>query len=112
VTSADDARRIVKERAAQVINIKLMKAGIATALDIAAVARDAGLALMIGGNVESILAMTGSACFAAGQGGFRFADLDTPFFLAANPFEGGYGINGGTISVAHIAAGHGVVPRS
>ena len=111
VTTAADARRIVAARAAQVINIKLMKAGIAEALDIVAVAREAGLALMIGGNVESILAMTVSACFATGLGGFRFADLDTPLFLAANPFDGGYQLDGGRISVAHIAAGHGVTPR-
>ena len=112
VTSAADARRVVKERAAQVINIKLMKAGVAEALDIAAVAKEAGLALMIGGNVESILAMTVSACFAAGQGGFTFADLDTPMFLATNPFDGGYALDGGKISVAHITAGHGVTPCS
>ena len=111
VTSADDARRVADARAAQVINIKLMKAGIAAALDIAAVARKRGLGLMIGGNVESILAMTVSACFAAGQGGFRFADLDTPLFLAANPFDGGYALDGGKISVAHITAGHGVTPK-
>lgn len=110
VTTAADARRVVAERAAQVINIKLMKAGVAEALDIAAVAREAGLALMIGGNVESILAMTFSAHFAAGQGGFRFADLDTPFFLAANPFSGGYAVDGGMLSVAHVTAGHGVNP--
>ncbi len=111
VTSAADARRVVAEKSAQVINIKLMKAGLAEALDIAAVAKQAGLSLMIGGNVESILAMTVSACFAAGQGGFSFADLDTPFFLASNPFDGGYAIDGGMISVAHIGAGHGVVPK-
>ncbi len=111
VTSAADARRIVAERAAGAINIKLMKGGVAEALDIAAVAKAAGLGLMIGGNVESILAMTVSACFAAGQGGFTFADLDTPFFLAANPFDGGYAIDGGNISVAHIVAGHGVTPK-
>ena len=35
----------------------------------------------------------------------------TPFFLAANPFDGGYAVNGGTLSVAHIKAGHGVVPK-
>jgi L-alanine-DL-glutamate epimerase-like enolase superfamily enzyme len=110
VTTANDARRVVSARAAQVINIKLMKGGLAEAFDIAAVARGAGLELMIGGNIESILAMTVSACFAAGQGGFRFADLDTPLFLAENPFEGGYRLDGGRISVAHIAAGHGVVP--
>ena len=111
VTSVADARRVVAARAAQVINIKLMKAGIAEAFAIAEVAREAGLALMIGGNVESILAMTVSACFAAGRGGFRFADLDTPLFLATNPFLGGYTLEGGKITVAHIAAGHGVTPR-
>jgi len=112
VCSADDVHRIVQARAAQVVNIKLMKAGIATALDIVAAARPAGLGLMIGGNVESILAMTTSACFATGQGGFQFADLDTPLFMATNPFEGGFTLDGGNISVAHITAGHGVRPRS
>lgn len=111
VCSADDARRVARAKAAQVINIKLMKAGIAAALDIVGVARAGGLGLMIGGNVESILAMTVSACFAAGQGGFKFADLDTPLFLAANPFTGGFSLDGGMISVAHITAGHGVVPK-
>ena len=110
VTTAAEARAVVAERAAQVINIKLMKAGLAEALDIVGVAREAGIGLMIGGNVESILAMTTSACFAIGQGGFRYADLDTPLFLASNPFAGGYRLDGGRISVAHIPAGHGVTP--
>jgi hypothetical protein len=55
--------------------------------------------------------MSMSACFAAGLGGFDFADLDTPLFLATNPFRGGYALNGGLISVKNIEAGHGVVPR-
>jgi L-alanine-DL-glutamate epimerase-like enolase superfamily enzyme len=109
--SAADAQRIARKRAAQVVNIKLMKAGIAVALDIARVARAHRLGLMIGGNVESILAMTTSACFAAGLGGFQFADLDTPLFMAENPFRGGYKLDRARISVAHIAAGHGVTPR-
>lgn len=108
--NATDIRRIAQTKAAEVVNIKLMKAGLATALEIVAAAREAGLGLMIGGNVESILAMTVSACFAAGQGGFQFADLDTPLFLATNPFAGGYTLDGGMISVAHITAGHGVTP--
>lgn len=109
--SGDDVARIADARAADVVNIKLMKAGVAAALDIVRVARERGLGLMIGGNVESILAMTFSACFACGHGGFKFADLDTPWFLAENPFDGGYVANGGLLSVAHIGAGHGVVPR-
>jgi L-Ala-D/L-Glu epimerase len=111
VTTREDAERVAFAHAADVINIKLMKGGIAAALAIAVVAKREGLGLMIGGNVESILAMTTSACFAAGLGGFRFADLDTPLFLAANPFSGGFAMDGGQISVAHIQAGHGVEPR-
>ena len=110
VSTPEEADWVARNRAAHVINIKLMKNGVAAALDIAAVAKRANVGLMIGGNVESILAMTTSACFAAGLGGFRFADLDTPLFLAENPFEGGYQLEGGRISVAHIPAGHGVVP--
>jgi L-Ala-D/L-Glu epimerase len=108
--TAADVRRIAGERAAQVINIKLMKAGVAEALDIVAAARETGLGLMIGGNVESILAMTVSACFASGSGGFSYADLDTPLFLAENPFSGGFSLTGGQLSVAHVVCGHGVVP--
>ncbi len=111
VCSGADAEKIAQAKAAQFLNIKLMKAGLLTALDIVAVAKRTGLGLMIGGNVESILAMTVSACFAAGQGGFTFADLDTPLFMATNPFDGGYALDGGMISVAHIKIGHGVTPR-
>ncbi|HEU5098895.1 MAG TPA: dipeptide epimerase [Roseiflexaceae bacterium] len=109
--NAGAALRIVQERAAQVVNIKLMKCGIVEALDIAAVCRSARLGLMIGGNVESILAMTVSACFAAGQGGFAYVDLDTPLFMAENPFEGGMAYQGCRIDVAEIEAGHGVTPK-
>jgi L-alanine-DL-glutamate epimerase-like enolase superfamily enzyme len=111
LTSAADVLRIIHDRAAQVLNIKLMKCGIAEALDIAAVARAAGLGLMIGGLLESTLAMTVSACFAAGQGGFSFVDLDIPLLMAENPFEGGMIYTGGRIDLAQIEAGHGVTPR-
>jgi L-alanine-DL-glutamate epimerase-like enolase superfamily enzyme len=109
-TDAGAALRIVQERAAHAINIKLMKCGVVEALDIAALARAARLRLMIGGNVETILAMTTSACFAAGLGGFSYVDLDTPLFMAKNPFEGGMIYNRGTIELAQIEAGHGVTP--
>ncbi len=111
VASAADALRVVQEHAAHVVNIKLMKSGIAEALDIAAVCRAGGIRLMIGGMVESMLAMTMSACFAAGQGGFSFVDLDTPMFLAENPFDGGFAQQGGLLDLGGITAGHGVTPR-
>ncbi|WP_437717838.1 dipeptide epimerase [Sorangium sp. So ce448] len=109
--SAEDVLRVAAERAATVVNIKLMKGGIAEALDIAAVARAAGLGLMIGGMVESVLAMTASACFAAGLGGFSFVDLDTPLFLAENPFDGGFVQRGSALSLEGIRAGHSVTPK-
>ena len=110
--TADDARALAAAGAAHVVNIKLMKSGILAALELAQAARAAGLGLMIGGNVESILAMSVSACFAAGLGGFEFADLDTPLFMATNPFDGGFTLDGGQISVAHISAGHGTQPAA
>jgi L-alanine-DL-glutamate epimerase-like enolase superfamily enzyme len=108
--SAAAVARLAQTGAVDVINIKLMKCGIVEALDIAAIARAAGLRLMIGGMVESFLAMTVSACFAAGQGGFAFVDLDTPLFLAENPFDGGMIYRGGTIDLSSVDAGHGVSP--
>ena len=90
------------------INIKLMKSGICEALDIIAVARASGMSLMIGGMLESTLAMTTSACFASGQGGFEFVDLDTPLFLASSPCVGGFVQHGASLDLSPIQLGHGV----
>ena len=91
-----------------VVNVKPMKAGLLEAGAVAAVARSAGMRLMIGGMVESVLAMTTSACFAAGLGGFAFADLDTTLFIASAPFDGGFDLEGPHIDLSSIRAGHGV----
>ncbi len=107
VSTAADALRVAALGAAQVVNIKLMKSGVAEALAIAAAARAAGLALMIGGMVEPRLAMRTSACFAAGLGGFAFVDLDTPLFLARDPFAGGYAQRGAELDLGPIEGGHG-----
>ncbi|PDV99946.1 dipeptide epimerase [Candidatus Viridilinea mediisalina] len=109
-SSSTNVLRLAREGAAHVINIKLMKAGVVEALDIAAIARAAGLRLMIGGMVEALLAMTMSAHVAAGLGGFEFVDLDTPMFLAENPFAGGFQQNGPHLDLSHITGGHGVIP--
>jgi hypothetical protein len=63
---------------------------------------------MIGGMLESTLAMTTSAQFAAGQGGFEFVDLDTPLFLASSPFCGGFTQRGAGLDLSGIDSGHGV----
>lgn len=111
VVTATDALVASRLGPPHAINVKLMKAGLLEALDVIAVARAAEMRLMIGGNVETILTMTASASLAAGQGGFDFVDLDTPMFLAANPFEGGFLMDGATMRVDPAAAGHGVEPK-
>jgi L-alanine-DL-glutamate epimerase-like enolase superfamily enzyme len=111
VSSAADVLRVASRSAAQVVNVKLMKSGVAEGLAIAATARAAGLGLMIGGMIEARLSMSMSACFAAGLGGFAFVDLDTPLFLADDPFDGGYAQRGAEIDLGPIEAGHGASPR-
>ncbi|MGH8656793.1 MAG: dipeptide epimerase [Gammaproteobacteria bacterium] len=103
----EDAIRIAQHKLAQVINIKLAKCGVAQALEIAALARAHGLALMIGGMVETRLAMGFSAHFAAGLGGFDWTDLDTPLLLAEDPVSGGYRTVGARYLLDTGTGGHG-----
>jgi L-alanine-DL-glutamate epimerase-like enolase superfamily enzyme len=105
--SLADAERIARDGLAQVINIKLVKCGVAESLDIARCARTNGLGLMIGGMVETRLAMGFSAHFAAGLGGFDWIDLDTPYLLAEDPVRGGTRANGPEYDLSEIKAGHG-----
>jgi L-alanine-DL-glutamate epimerase-like enolase superfamily enzyme len=106
--NAEDILKIVKWGAAHVVNIKLMKSGFVEAIRMVNIAKAAGLQLMIGGMVESILAMTYSANFAIGNGGFGFIDLDTPMFIREHPFKGGFTQNGAIISIDKNQTGHGV----
>jgi L-alanine-DL-glutamate epimerase-like enolase superfamily enzyme len=102
-----DALRIAQEQLAPVLNIKLAKAGVVAAIEIAAIARAAGLGLMIGGMVETRLGMGFSAHLAAGLGGFEWIDLDTPLLMSPDPVVGGYEADGAVYDVVGVAAGHG-----
>ena len=66
-----DVKKIVKGNLANVINIKLAKVGVLGALEIIEVARASGLDLMIGGMVETRLAMGFAGHLAAGLGCFK-----------------------------------------
>lgn len=106
--TAAEVLELVFRGAVDVVNIKPMKSGVVESLAIWEVARAAGIKLMIGGMLESILAMTFSTHFAAGLGGFAYVDLDTPMFMADHPFAGGFEQRGARLSVGHVTAGHGV----
>jgi L-Ala-D/L-Glu epimerase len=100
--------RLLKMGAVNMVNIKLMKAGIVEALDIAALCRSMHAGLMIGAMIESRLAIAASAHLAAGLGGFAFIDLDTPMLLAEDPFTGGYEQRGSVYDLSRVKSGLGI----
>jgi L-alanine-DL-glutamate epimerase-like enolase superfamily enzyme len=63
------------------INIKLAKSGISRGLEIAAVAKAAGLPLMIGCMAETARGLAASVHTALGLGCFRWCDLDSDLLL-------------------------------
>jgi len=77
-----DAARIVTDEAAKAINIKVAKSGLLRSLEIAAVARAAGLKLMIGCMTETGAGLSASVGLALGTGFFEFVDLDADHLLA------------------------------
>lgn len=97
VRSLDDARRVIAQGAADYINIKIMKTGVAEAADIAAFTLSSGLKLMIGGMLESRIAMGCSFSLVLGMKGFDVLDLDTPLLLSTDPIQGGYRYDGPTL---------------
>ena len=94
VRSLADARGIITQQAADYINIKIMKCGVVESVEIADFTKAAGMRLMIGGMVETRIAMGCSFSLVLGLGGFDVLDLDTPLLLAADPVTGGYRYDG------------------
>ncbi len=109
--SMPEVLRLIEEKSVGAINIKLMKTGIVQSVAIAQWAHARGIKLMIGGMMESSLAMTCAAHVAAGMNCFDFVDLDTPFFikngLANNPYLSSRGV----YDVSKVKSGIGNRPR-
>jgi L-alanine-DL-glutamate epimerase-like enolase superfamily enzyme len=110
VSSREDALKMARVKAVQVVNVKLMKCGLLEAWDIALISRAAGLGLMMGGMVETSLAMACAAHLAAGVGGFSYIDLDTPLWLEKDPMTGVAFGKGGWYELSRVEAGIGVRP--
>ncbi|EXC25173.1 L-Ala-D/L-Glu epimerase [Morus notabilis] len=104
--SVADVEKIIEGNLADVINIKLAKVGVVGALEIIEIAKASGLKLMIGGMVETRLAMGFAGHLAAGLGCFQFIDLDTPLLLSEDPVYGGYKVSGAVYEFTN-ARGHG-----
>lgn len=90
VQTVEDLKAIIQNKAADFINIKITKSGLVEGAEIALLARMSGLKLMIGGMVETRVAMGCSFSLVLGLGGFEVLDLDTPLLMAKDPVKGGY----------------------
>jgi o-succinylbenzoate synthase len=90
VFSAEDAIHLIEERAADLINIKLMKTGgIYNALKICDIAEIYGVECMIGCMLEGKLSVSAAAHLAAAKSIITKADLDGPSLCKVDPFLGG-----------------------
>ncbi len=87
VRTVFDCERAVREKTARIVNLKIMKSGVRAAAEIMRVAHAGGIELMIGGMLETEIAMTASLHLACGTGLVRYFDLDTPFFLEGSVTE-------------------------
>ena len=90
VFAPEDAARIIEERGADLINIKLMKTGgIYAAEKICDLAERSGVRCMMGCMLESAVSVSGAAHLAAARSVISMCDLDGPSLCAENPYEGG-----------------------
>jgi len=109
VRSPADAIRVAEQGGISSVNVKLMKCGVADALDIISIARSAGMTGMIGGMVETVVSMTFSASVAAASHPFfTYIDLDTPLLMPKRFVRGGIRYSGPTVRLPSHAVGTGV----
>ncbi|GMQ56978.1 dipeptide epimerase [Vallitalea sediminicola] len=94
VFSPIDAMTIINKRAADIINIKLMKTGgIYNALKIISLAEIVDMKCMIGSMMESNIGVTAAAHLAAAKENIMEVDLDVPLLCSENPIKGGISYN-------------------
>lgn len=95
-----DASRLMKMRACDVVNIKLMKCGgIYNAIKISAICEAAGIRCMIGCMGESTLGNLAGMHFAAATENIREVDLDSVYILKQEDVYGGYDHDGGHVTL-------------
>lgn len=95
VKDFSDARRVIKDGAADLINIKLMKsAGIYDAIAINRLAGDAGIGTMVGCMGELQLSIAAGLHFVLSSDNVKYADLDSHFNIIDDPSTGLEFLNG------------------
>ena len=90
VFSPEDALRIMQMRAADLVNIKLMKCGgLYNALKIASAAEVYGVECMIGCMLEAKIAVNAAVELACAKKIITKVDLDGPVLCSVDPIQGG-----------------------
>jgi L-Ala-D/L-Glu epimerase len=99
VFSPQQAFQVLKTRSADLINIKLMKAGgIYQAEKINNLAEICGVECMVGSMIETRLGISAAAHFAASKKNITRFDFDAPLMLSDDIVAGGIQYNGRTIT--------------
>ena len=99
--SIGDARQLIEQKAVDMFNVKITKCGVMESVRIVELAQASGVRLMIGGMVESRVAMGCSWSMVLGLGGFEVLDLDMPLLLSIDPVHGGYQYTGSSLHPHH-----------
>ena len=101
VFSPENALRILQERAADFINIKLMKTGgLHNALKICTLAEIYGVECMIGCMLEAKVSVNAAVHLAAAKSIITKVDLDGPALCSEDPIEGGSIFNESRITLS------------
>jgi L-alanine-DL-glutamate epimerase-like enolase superfamily enzyme len=77
----EDCKKVINEKLAHGVNIKIAKSGIAESREILRIAKDAGLKVMLGCMTETMVGLSAAIYFAMGSGQFDYIDLDSIHFL-------------------------------
>ncbi len=101
VHGPEDAMKIVRSEAADMINMKMMKAGgITRGRKVIEIAEAAGLPVMIGCMVETKVAVTAGTHLALGMKNVKYADLDGYSSLKKDITTGGLELKNGENTVS------------
>lgn len=102
VFSPKESITLIEKRAADLINIKLMKTGgIFQAQKIVHIAEANGIECMIGCMLETKISVSAAAHFAASQKNITMIDLDGPLLCMNDPVTGGPTFNGQVITLSN-----------